>query len=254
MNAMILPAQGRPLRLSELEKPKPAKGQVLVKVRACGICRTDLHVVDGDLKNPKLPLVPGHQIVGIVEALGTGVKNAKAGDRVGIPWLGGSCGSCDYCRSGRENLCDKALYTGYQVNGGFAEYAVADARFVFSIPKDFLDLEAAPLLCAGLIGWRAYKMAGPGKRLGFYGFGAAAHLLTRWPGTRAGKFTPSPGRATGNPRPSLGSWAPYGQEPRGLCPPFPSTRPSSSRPRATWCLRPCKPWPRAGRWSAWEST
>ena len=175
------------MRLSELEKPKPGKGQVLVKVRACCICRTDLHVVDGDLKHPKLPLVPGHQIVGLVESLGAGVRTFKTGDRVGIPWLGGSCGACDYCKSGRENLCDNALYTGYQINGGFAEYAVADARFVFSIPKDFPDLQVAPLLCAGLIGWRAYKlavspsnpMAGPGKRLGFYGFGAAAHLLTQ---------------------------------------------------------------------------
>jgi alcohol dehydrogenase, propanol-preferring len=179
MNAMILPAQGSPLRLSEIEKPKPGKGQVLVKVRACGICRTDLHVVDGDLKHPKLPLVPGHQVVGTVEALGAGVKDFKIGDRVGIPWLGGSCGSCGYCKSGRENLCDKAVYTGYQVNGGFAEYAAADARFIFPIPNGFPDLQAAPLLCAGLIGWRAYKMAGAGKRLGFYGFGAAAHLLTQ---------------------------------------------------------------------------
>lgn len=179
MNAMVLSAQGRPLRLSELENPKPGKGQVLVKVRACGLCRTDLHVVDGDLKHPKLPLVPGHQIVGIVESLGAGVKDVKTGERVGIPWLGGSCGECEYCKSGRENLCEKALYTGYQVNGGFAEYAVADASFIFPIPKDFPDLAAAPLLCAGLIGWRAYKMAGPGKRLGFYGFGAAAHLLTQ---------------------------------------------------------------------------
>ena len=179
MNAMVLSAPSRPLRLSELEKPKPGKGQVLVKVRACGLCRTDLHVVDGDLKYPKLPLVPGHQIVGLVESLGAGVKGFKTSDRVGIPWLGGSCGECDYCKSGRENLCEKALYTGYQINGGFAEYAVADARFIFPIPKEFPDLQAAPLLCAGLIGWRAYKMAGPGKRLGFYGFGAAAHLLTQ---------------------------------------------------------------------------
>ncbi len=167
------------MRLSELEKPKPGKGQVLVKVNACGICRTDLHVVDGELKQPKLPLVPGHQVVGVVELLGPGVKTFKAGDRVGIPWLWGACGVCEYCKSGRENLCDKALYTGYQINGGFADYAVADARFTFPIPKDYPDLQAAPLLCAGLIGWRAYKLAGPGKRLGFYGFGAAAHLLTQ---------------------------------------------------------------------------
>jgi propanol-preferring alcohol dehydrogenase len=179
MNAMILSGPERPLKLSEIAKPKPGKGQVLVKVSACGVCRTDLHVVDGDLKHPKLPLVPGHQVVGVVEISGSGVKAFKTGDRVGVPWLGGSCGACVYCRSGRENLCDKALYTGYQINGGFADYCVADERFVFPIPKGFPDLQAAPLLCAGLIGWRAYKMAGAGKRLGFYGFGAAAHLLTQ---------------------------------------------------------------------------
>ncbi len=177
MNAMVLTGPGRPLRLSEVEKPKPGKGQVRVKVHACGVCRTDLHVVDGELKEPKLPLVPGHQVVGRVDSLGPGAKAFQAGDRIGVPWLGGSCGTCGYCRSGRENLCDKALYTGYQVNGGFAEYCLADERFAFPLPPDYPDLQAAPLLCAGVIGWRAYKMAGPGKRLGFYGFGAAAHLL-----------------------------------------------------------------------------
>lgn len=177
MNAMVLTRPGRPLRLSEVEKPKPGKGQVRVKVRACGVCRTDLHVVDGELKEPKLPLVPGHQVVGVVDSLGPGAKAFQVGDRIGVPWLGGSCGICGYCRSGRENLCDKALYTGYQVNGGFADYCLADERFAFPIPPGYPDLQAAPLLCAGLIGWRAYKMAGPGKRLGFYGFGAAAHLL-----------------------------------------------------------------------------
>jgi len=177
MNAMVLTHQGQPLRLSLLEKPKPSPGQVLVKVHACGICRTDLHVVDGDLKEPKLPLVPGHQVIGTVEARGPGVKSPQTGDRVGLPWLGGSCGACPYCLSGRENLCEEALYTGYQVDGGFAEYCLADARFTFPIPKDYPDLQAAPLLCAGLIGYRAYRMAGAAKRLGFYGFGAAAHIL-----------------------------------------------------------------------------
>jgi len=177
MKAMVLTEQGKPLRLSILNKPKPGNGQVLVKVHACGICRTDLHVVDGDLKNPKLPLVPGHQVVGVVEKWGAGAKAFNLGDRVGIPWLGGSCGACTYCLSNRENLCDKALYTGYQVNGGFAEYCVADERFTFPLPPSFTDLQAAPLLCAGLIGYRAYGMAGKGKRLGFYGFGASAHVL-----------------------------------------------------------------------------
>ncbi|HUO57379.1 MAG TPA: zinc-dependent alcohol dehydrogenase family protein [bacterium] len=177
MNAMVLIEQGKPLRLSVLDKPNPGKGQVLVKVHACGICRTDLHVVDGDLKEPKLPLVPGHQVVGVVDSLGPGAKAFKPGDRVGIPWLGGSCGACSYCQSGRENLCDKALYTGYQMDGGFAEYCLADERYAFPIPPSYPDLQAAPLLCAGLIGYRAYQMAGAGKRLGFYGFGAAAHVL-----------------------------------------------------------------------------
>ncbi len=177
MKAMVLEAQGSPLKSSVIPKPQPLAGQVLVRVKACGVCRTDLHIVDGDLKEPKLPLVPGHQIVGVVEALGPGVTAHKTGDRIGIPWLGGSCGTCDYCRTGRENLCDLARYTGYQLNGGFAQFCLADERFSFPIPKSFPDLQAAPLLCAGLIGYRSLRMAGEGKRLGFYGFGAAAHLL-----------------------------------------------------------------------------
>ena len=179
MKAMVLTGTGRPLALSLLEIPKPGKGQLLVRISACGICRTDLHVVDGELKEPKLPLVPGHQIVGQAEALGNGVKNFKAGDRVGIPWLGGSCGVCPFCLSDRENLCDHARYTGYQLDGGFAEYCLADSRFAFHLPDGYSDLEAAPLLCAGLIGWRALKMAGNGKCLGFYGFGSSAHLLAQ---------------------------------------------------------------------------
>lgn len=177
MLGMILDKIGYPLRLVDLPDPKPGYGQVLIRVGACGVCRTDLHVVDGDLKEPKLPIVPGHQIVGTVVEAGKGTKGFIAGDRVGVPWLGSSCGKCSYCKSGRENLCDKAGYTGYQINGGFAQMCVADARFCFPIPKNYPDLQAAPLLCAGLIGYRSYRMVGGAKRIGFYGFGAAAHIL-----------------------------------------------------------------------------
>lgn len=174
---MILEKQGAPLRLAEVPDPSPDSNQVLIEVRACGVCRTDLHVVDGDLTEPALPLIPGHQIVGIVKQIGSKVSTFKPGDRVGVPWLGGSCNLCDYCLSGQENLCDESKYTGYQINGGFAEMCVADERFCFPIPEAYPDLQAAPLLCAGLIGYRSLRMAGNGKRLGFYGFGAAAHIL-----------------------------------------------------------------------------
>ncbi len=177
MQAMVLTAQGEPLRLREIPDPQPGPGQLLLDVHVCGVCRTDLHVVDGDLTEPKLPLVPGHQIVGSVAALGEGVTGFSAGDRVGVPWLGGSCGACRFCRSGRENLCDKAVYTGYQIDGGFAQRCVADVRFCFPIPEGYPDRQAAPLMCAGLIGYRSYRMAGQAQRLGFYGFGAAAHIL-----------------------------------------------------------------------------
>ena len=177
MKAMILEKPGQPLKLTDVPEPKPGPGQVLIRVRTCGVCRTDLHVVDGDLTEPTLPVIPGHQIVGIIEAVGSGVDSFRPGDRVGVPWLGGSCDQCHYCKSGRENLCDQARYTGYQINGGFAEQCVADERFCFPIPGDYHDLQAAPLLCAGLIGYRALGMTGDSKRLGFYGFGAAAHIL-----------------------------------------------------------------------------
>jgi propanol-preferring alcohol dehydrogenase len=177
MRAMVLHRQRKPLRLEELPKPLPGPGQVLVKVSCCGVCRTDLHVVDGDLTEPKLPLVPGHQIVGKVSMLGAGGGPFQLGQKVGVPWLGGSCGDCDYCREGRENLCDQARYTGYQIDGGFAEYCITDQRFCFPIPAGYPALHAAPLLCAGLIGYRSYRMAGEAKRLGLYGFGAAAHII-----------------------------------------------------------------------------
>jgi alcohol dehydrogenase, propanol-preferring len=167
------------LESSEREIPTARRGEVLIHVRACGVCRTDLHVVDGELPLDRLPIVPGHEVVGVVEQLGEGVTELSVGDRVGIPWLGYTCGRCEYCTSGRENLCAQARFTGYQIDGGYAEYAVADARYVFKIPDEYSDLDAAPLLCAGLIGYRAYRMTGEAKRIGIYGFGAAAHIIAQ---------------------------------------------------------------------------
>jgi len=174
---MVLERQRQPLRPAELPEPEPAAGQVQIAVRACGVCRTDLHILDGDLAEPKLPLVMGHQIVGTVREVGEGVERFAPGDRVGVPWLGWTCGECRYCRTGRENLCDRARFTGYDIDGGYAEVAVADERFCFSIPDGYPDLQAAPLLCAGLIGYRALRLVGEAERIGFYGFGAAAHIL-----------------------------------------------------------------------------
>lgn len=179
MKAMVLERPGKSLELRETPDPLPLRHQVRVKVQACGICRTDLHVVDGELTSPKLPLIPGHQVVGKVDLTGPGAKRFKAGDIVGVPWLGGSCRICAHCLSGRENLCDGAIYTGYQRDGGFAEYCLADERYIFPVPAGYPPLQAAPLFCAGLIGYRAYRMLGLAHRIGFYGFGAAAHLLTQ---------------------------------------------------------------------------
>jgi alcohol dehydrogenase, propanol-preferring len=176
--AMTTPRAGGVVAI-DLNRPIPGPNQILVRVSACGVCRTDLHVVDGDLPTPKLPIVPGHEIVGRIERLGADVDAFEPGERVGIPWLGYSCGVCEFCRSGRENLCRDARYTGYQIDGGYAEYAVADARFCFRIPDSYDDQHAAPLLCAGLIGYRAYRMAGAGQRMGIYGFGAAAHIIAQ---------------------------------------------------------------------------
>jgi alcohol dehydrogenase, propanol-preferring len=177
MRAMVLERAGGPLRLAEVAAPRPAAGQVLISVSACGVCRTDLHILDGELDKPKLPLVPGHQIVGTVVEVGAGAERFEAGQRVGVPWLGWTCGECRYCRSGRENLCERARFTGYDVDGGYAELAVADERFCFPIPAGYPDEQAAPLLCAGLIGYRALRLVGSAERIGFYGFGAAAHIL-----------------------------------------------------------------------------
>ncbi len=192
MHAMMLDAPGRPLVYRRCPRPEPGPGQVLVEVSACAVCRTDLHVVDGDLTEPKLPIVPGHEIIGRVVASGEGVEAFAAGERVGIPWLGWTCGECRYCRSGQENLCPSARFTGYQIDGGFADYTVADARYCFPIHGDYSDAEAAPLLCAGLIGYRSLTMAGDAERLGIYGFGAAAHIVAqvaRHQGRRLFAFT-----------------------------------------------------------------
>jgi alcohol dehydrogenase, propanol-preferring len=177
MRAMVMEQAGQALRLLELPRPRAGAGELLLKVTACGICRTDLHVLDGELTEPALPLIPGHQIVGQVEAIGEGVSGFEVGQRVGVPWLGGSCGHCWYCEHGKENLCDAARYTGYQINGGFAEYTVADASYCFSLPENYADQQAAPLLCAGLIGYRAYRLVESCSSIGLYGFGAAAHIL-----------------------------------------------------------------------------
>jgi len=194
MRAMVLREKGTPLKLEELPISPPGQGELLLRVAACGICRTDLHIIDGELTEPKLPLIPGHQIVGRVAALGDGDSAFRVGDRVGIPWLGATCGSCEQCRAGRENLCETARFTGYHLDGGFAQYARANQRFCFAIPESFSDVQAAPLLCAGLIGYRSLLLAGDGHRLGIYGFGAAAHLVTqvaRWQGREVYAFTRS---------------------------------------------------------------
>src|SRR5215510_277039 len=179
MRAMVLNEGKRPLELRDVPKPKPGRGQLLVRVSTCAVCRTDLHVVDGELPNPKLPLTLGHQIVGRVEEIGEGNANCAIGDRVGIPWLGWTDGNCSYCRSGRENLCNNARFTGYTVDGGYAEFTVADARYCFHLPERYDDVEVAPLLCAGLIGYRSYRKTGDAQRLGIYGFGNAAHLIAQ---------------------------------------------------------------------------
>ncbi len=199
MRAMVLHAQGKPLVLEDLPVPIPGPGQLRVRVRACAVCRTDLHVVDGDLTEPVLPCIPGHEVVGVVEALGPGVEAPALGTRVGIPWLGHTCGSCSFCTSGQENLCGDARFTGYHLPGGYADYTVADARYCFPLPEGFPDLQAAPLLCAGLIGYRAWRMLGDAQRVGFYGFGAAAHILcqvARWQGREVYAFT-RPGDLSG---------------------------------------------------------
>ncbi len=192
MTSMVLSRVGAALHPEHRSVPTPGPGQLRVRVAACAVCRTDLHVVDGELPNVSLPIVPGHEIIGRVDALGPGVEQFSVGDRVGIPWLGWTCGTCRYCLSGRENLCPNARFTGCQIDGGYADYTVADARFCFAIPAGFSDVQAAPLMCAGLIGHRTLRMAGDVRRLGFYGFGAAAHIavqVARWEGREVFAFT-----------------------------------------------------------------
>ena len=212
MKAMLLRHPRSPLEPADLPTPVPGPGQVRLRVLACAVCRTDLHVIDGDLPSPKLPLVLGHEIVGRVEALGQGASRFRVGDRVGVPWLGGACGQCRFCARGQENLCEAAVFTGYTRDGGFAEQTVADERFCFALPQRYGDAEAAPLLCAGLIGWRTFSKAGPqALRLGIYGFGAAAHLIAqvaRHLGRRIFAFTrPGDGAAQAFARGLGAEWA-----------------------------------------------
>jgi propanol-preferring alcohol dehydrogenase len=211
---MVLEQTRTPLIMRERPTPRPAQGEILVEIAACGVCRTDLHVVDGELPNPKLPIVPGHEIVGRIAAIGSGVAGFAAGDRVGVPWLGFTCRVCAYCSAGQENLCDRPLFTGYTRDGGYATHTIADARYCFPLPQSMDDAEAAPLLCAGLIGWRSYRMAGEGiavRALGLYGFGAAAHILCQvadWQGRRVYAFTRSGDTAAQAFAKSLGAtWA-----------------------------------------------
>ena len=216
MRAMVLDRPGLPLTMRERETPAPGRGEVLVQIAACGVCRTDLHVVDGELPRPKLPIVPGHEIVGRVAAVGEGVTGFALGERIGVPWLGWTCGTCPYCRTERENLCDTPLFTGYTRDGGYATHTVADARYCFPLPEGLGDAEAAPLLCAGLIGWRSYRMAGDGAALGLYGFGAAAHILAQvaaWQGRRVYAFTRAGDTAAQDFARSLGArWAGSSEE------------------------------------------
>jgi alcohol dehydrogenase, propanol-preferring len=218
MRAMRLAAAHRRLSLDEdMALPKPGPQQVLLRVSACGVCRTDLHIVDGELTSPKLPLIPGHEIVGYVESVGEGVSGLEQGERIGVPWLGFTCGECGYCRSGRENLCDRARFTGYTIDGGYADHAVADARYCFPLPPGIDDVAAAPLLCAGLIGYRALRLAGAAERLGLYGFGAAAHIVAqvaRHRGQRVFAFTRDGDREGQEFALSLGAqWAGGSSEP-----------------------------------------
>jgi len=216
MHAMMLESPRSPLVLRERPLPVPLRGEILIAVAACGVCRTDLHVVDGELPGPKLPLVPGHEIVGRVAQIGAGVAGFAIGERIGVPWLGHTCGVCPYCSTDRENLCDTPLFTGYTRDGGYASHAVADAKFCFPLPGPADDAELAPLLCAGLIGWRSYRMAGEGSALGLYGFGAAAHILTQvaiWQGRRVHAFTRAGDTAAQAFARSLGAvWAGGSQE------------------------------------------
>ncbi len=217
MHAMVLKRFGAPLEWTELPDREPGPGEIRIRVSACGVCRTDLHVVDEELPSPRVPIIPGHEIVGRVDALGPGVRAARLGERVGVPWLGFTCGSCAYCASGNENLCDSPQFTGYTRDGGFATATIADARYAFPLDETGSDVAIAPLLCAGLIGWRALVIAGAGKHLGLYGFGAAAHILAQvaaWEGRSVYAFTrPGDVAAQGFARQLGAVWAGNSNEP-----------------------------------------
>jgi propanol-preferring alcohol dehydrogenase len=210
MQAMQLRQLGEPLAFKEFPDPEPASAEVRVRVACCGVCRTDLHVVDGELPHPKLPIIPGHEIVGLIDQLGRNVGTLRIGMRVGIPWLGWTCGICPYCQQGNENLCDRPQFIGYTRDGGYATHVVADSKFVFELPAEGSDVLTAPLLCAGLIGWRSLRMAGPGKRIGLYGFGAAAHIL-RVLGIDQNASMPSRDPVTSQRSNSPGNWVSSGQ-------------------------------------------
>jgi propanol-preferring alcohol dehydrogenase len=250
MHAMLLDRAGQRLRPAELPVPEPGPQQMLLRVAACGVCRTDLHILDGELEHPKLPLVLGHEIVGRIEALGPAVEGFALGDRVGVPWLGFTDGTCRYCLSGQENLCDHARFTGYQIDGGYASHTVTDARYCFHLPEIYSDAEAAPLLCAGLIGYRALRMTGDAKRLGLYGFGAAAHIVAqvaRHQGRAIYAFTrPGDVSAQSFARDLGAVWAGGSDE----APPRRSMRRSFSRPWARWCRPRCKRHAKAAWWCA----
>ena len=254
MRAMVYRGNSPALTLEERPVPEPGAGEVLVRVSACGVCRTDLHVVDGDLTEPRLPVVPGHEIVGRVAALGAGVERFTEGERVGIPWLGWTCGTCRYCRSDRENLCPDARFTGYTLDGGYGDYCIADERYCFPLPGERDDAHSAPLLCAGLIGYRALAMAGDAERLGLYGFGAAAHIIAqvaRAQGRRVFAFVRPGDRAQST---SPAASAPNGPVHRTRHRRRSWTRHCSSRPWAPWCRLRSAPSRRAVPWSAPAST
>ena len=246
MRAMVLEGPGQAVQMRCLPRPQPGPDELLVKIAACAVCRTDLHVVDGELPDPKLPIIPGHEIIGRVVACGANVRNFSIGERVGIPWLGWTCGHCRYCRSGQENLCTTAKFTGYQINGGYAEYTVADARYCFRIPATYSDVEAAPLLCAGLIGYRALKMTEDAERVGIYGFGAAAHIVAQILVHQRRKLFAFTRPGIPWPRISPGGWVLHGQAIRTWPRPRNSMRLSFLHRQGRWCLPHCERFVRVG--------
>ena len=236
MQAMVLNKLRTPLEWTELPDRQPGPGEIRVKVAACGVCRTDLHVVDGELPDPQVPIIPGHEIVGRIDAIGAGVEGLTMGERVGIPWLGHTCGVCPYCSMHRENLCDHPLFTGYTRDGGFATAVIADARFAFPLGEAGSDVSLAPLLCAGLIGWRSLVIAGDGKKLGLYGFGAAAHIMAQVAQVAGAiRICLHAAREMSPPRPSLEASAPPGRADRTKCRRSRSMPRSSLRPSASSC-------------------